>query len=91
MPLARHLYREDAQELTGHVDPDPLLLGGQQMGETSQMPNCKAKRVSQVPVHSGSKKAGPSGELAYRRKRIIRTSRSDSVIDRDRLDDSGVG
>jgi hypothetical protein len=75
MSLTRYLYRKDAQELTGPVDPDPLLLGGQQMGDSSQMPNCKANRVNQVPTHSGSKKAVPSGELAYRRKRIIRKSR----------------
>jgi hypothetical protein len=91
MPLACHLYREDAQELTGHVEPDPLLLGGHKMADSSQIPNCKAKRVRQVPVHSGSRKAGPSGELAYRRKRIIRKIREDSVIDRARLDDWRFG
>jgi hypothetical protein len=91
MPVARHLYREDAQELTGPVEPDPLQRGGQKMGDPSQMPNCKAKRVSQVPVHSGSRKAVPSRELAYRRKRIIRKSDSDSVIDMARLDDWGFG
>jgi hypothetical protein len=91
MPLARHLYREDAQKLTRHVDPDPLLLGGQKMVDPSRMPNWKAKRVRQVPVHSGSRKAIPPGELAHRRKRIIRKSREDSVIDRARLDDWGFG
>jgi hypothetical protein len=81
MPLARHLYREDVQELTGHVDPDPLLLGGQQMWEPSQMPNWKAKRVSQVPMHNGSRKASPSRKFAFRRKRIFSKSSSDVSLD----------
>jgi hypothetical protein len=75
MSLGCHLYRKDAQEFRGHVNPDPLLLGGQKMGDSLQMPNYKVKRVNQVPVDSGSRKAVPSGELAYRRKWIIRKSR----------------
>jgi hypothetical protein len=39
------LNREDAQQLqfTGHVDPDPLLLSIQQMGDLSQMLNPEIK------------------------------------------------
>jgi hypothetical protein len=43
MPLARALHREDAQQLAGHVDPDPLLLRIQQMGDPSQMLNPEMK------------------------------------------------
>jgi hypothetical protein len=45
MPLARALDREDAQQLQlpGHVDPDPLLLRIEQMGDPSQMLNPKMK------------------------------------------------
>jgi hypothetical protein len=37
MPLACALHREDAQQLAGHLDPDPFLLKIQQMGDPSQM------------------------------------------------------
>jgi hypothetical protein len=47
MTLARALDREDPQELqrqlTGHVDPDPLLVRIQQMGDPSQMLNPEMK------------------------------------------------
>jgi hypothetical protein len=45
MPLARALDREDAQQLhlTGHVDPDPLLLRIPQLGDPSQMLNPEMK------------------------------------------------
>jgi hypothetical protein len=39
MPLARSLDREDAQQLTCPVVPDPLLLRIQQIGDPSQMLN----------------------------------------------------
>jgi hypothetical protein len=35
--------REDLQQLTGHLDADLLLLGVQQMGHTSQVPNLEVK------------------------------------------------
>jgi hypothetical protein len=43
MPLVRALYREDVQQLAGHVDPDPLLLRIQQMRDPSQMLNLEMK------------------------------------------------
>jgi hypothetical protein len=45
MPLARALDREETQQrqLTGHVHPDPLLLGIQQMEDPSQMLNPEMK------------------------------------------------
>jgi hypothetical protein len=43
MPLGPALDREDAQQLAGHVDPDPLLLRIQQMGDPSQMLNPEMK------------------------------------------------
>jgi hypothetical protein len=39
MPLARALEREDGQQLTGHLDPDPLVFRIQQMGDPSQILN----------------------------------------------------
>jgi hypothetical protein len=43
MPLARALDGEDAQQLAGPVDPDPLLLRIQQMGDPSQVLNPEMK------------------------------------------------
>jgi hypothetical protein len=43
MLLARALHREDAQQPTGHVDPDPLSLRIQQMGDPSQLLNPEMK------------------------------------------------
>jgi hypothetical protein len=43
MPLARALHGDDAQQLAGHVDPDPLLLRIQQMGDPSQILNLEMK------------------------------------------------
>jgi hypothetical protein len=43
MPLARALHQQDAQQLVGRVEPDPLLPRIQQMGDPSQMLNPKMK------------------------------------------------
>jgi hypothetical protein len=43
MPLVRALDREDAQQLTGHVDRDPVLLTIQQLGDPLQMLNPQMK------------------------------------------------
>jgi hypothetical protein len=43
MSLAPALDREDAQQVIGYVDPDPLLLRIQQIGDPPRMLNAEMK------------------------------------------------
>jgi hypothetical protein len=50
------------------------------------MANYEAKPWSEMPVHSGLRKASLSEELAYRRKRTFSKSCDDGLIDSDGID-----
>jgi hypothetical protein len=54
MPLMNHLTGQDSQQLTRHIHPNPLLLGGQKVRDPPQMADREAESLRQVPIRGGT-------------------------------------
>jgi hypothetical protein len=82
MPLMSYLTGQDSQQITYHIDPDPLLLGGQKMEDSPQMADREAGRLRQLPMDSGKWQASEPIQASQRGKWIFSKAGQDRFINR---------